>query len=326
MNSQHRHAQFESVGQQRLANQITFIQEEEIFPAVYHDGDIMQLPKLVRPGTQPVLCLDTNKIDVEYIVEQLEPVWSPGDYFLLTWDASNTSDLPYQSFWPFFFFQQRFVQRRMTNQTEKNWRISCLSGFLRHHRLELFRNIKPKVRSDDVVVVNRLNSETFLFENKHRPEIIDLVDSLPWASRPEFLDQDQTFNCVFPSGPTHHPAYQACFNITNETMGRYPGTLVTEKTWKAYRAGCVAVNYGCNGVDEYLQKTGFQVWEPAVGLDFDSKINFITELFDRDDLYDVYQQQLDAVQYNIDRFYSRALLREICDSPLQKIENWLNHK
>jgi hypothetical protein len=122
---------------------------------------------------------------------------------------------------------------------------------------------------------------------------------LPWSNLPAMIDNDDQNLC---NSINHcdnlHPAYNAMINITGETLTG-DDVMITEKTWKAYRSGCLVVNFGSTDTPLYLKQMGLEIWEeydPC--LPIDDKIKLITELFKRTDINQMYEKSTEMIKYN----------------------------
>jgi hypothetical protein len=227
------------------------------------------------------------------------------NYFMLVTDSKYATDMN-TAVWPEFLIAMNQLYNFQITQTKK-YRISYLSGGLRYHRLQLWQQIQPYITDQDIVVVNQFGVENFenTFDHKKIPLALaqeylqQCLNQLPWSNLPGLIDnQDQTlFNSVDP-WDNSHPAYNALVNITGETLTD-DDFMITEKTWKAYRSGCLVVNAGPTYVPAYLKQLGLEIWE-----EYDKclptleKISLIKELFQRDDIADIYQSNSGMIQHN----------------------------
>jgi hypothetical protein len=112
-------------------------------------------------------------------------------------------------------------------------------------------------------------------------------------------------------------------NINGETS-ETDQVLLSEKTWKAYRSGCLVVNYGPEQATQTLKDLGFEIWDEfdQVG-SYDHKANLIIKLMERDDISDLYQQNLDMVKHNVSWFYNPTAIRQVTEMAVLKLENLL---
>ena len=198
-----------------------------------------------------------------------------------------------------------------------------MSGIPKYHRLQLFNKIKPCVTDQDVVVVNNIQANTA--PNKL---LLELMDSLPWTNRPEYIDIPTESDYIYSSQQNNHAAYAACVNITAETVAYVVSAdqdhdrlhFVTEKTWKAYRSGCLVINYGIDTLPNTLRHYGIRIWDDYdICGTVDQKIQRIVDLFDRSDIFDLYQSQIDNVKFNQHLVNSDQFVKRMITSTVDKI-------
>jgi hypothetical protein len=309
--------QLEQVPHQDLVERCTFIGENEFLPSI-DSAELGQLiTDLTSPGTQPVLCLDTNPHDVDSVVSKVAQHLGRKKFFVLQWDADRASS-EFEAYWPSCFLDQRMMPRRPV--AARQYRISMLSGWLRPHRLKAFVAVQNLIHSNDVVVINRIGADVVSLPSN----LAALVSQLPWSNRNIDFDQDQNGPAAHDHG-LKHAAYRACVNVTNETLGPKAGVLVSEKTWKALRAGCMLFHYGCVGIDRYLHKLGFSSWHTQ-SLDWHQQLQDLGTLFARQDLSDEWHQHYHKLQQDIDFFYSDHLLEIMTNDAVYRLQSWLDAK
>lgn len=309
--------QLTQVPNQDLADRCTFIGENEFLPLIDSANLRSVIADLTRPGTQPVLCLDTNPHDVDSIKSRVAKYLGLENFFVLQWNANKASSV-LEAYWPSCFLDQRLMPRRSLEHRQH--RISMLSGWLRPHRLKAFVAVQNLIDSRDVVVINRIGADVVSMPR----DLESLLPQLPWTNRNIDFDQDQ-------NGPAahdhdlHHAAYRACVNVTNETLGPVSGLLVSEKTWKALRAGCMLFHYGCVGIDRYLGQLGFCSWHTQ-SPDWDQQLQDLGNLFARQDLHDEWRHNHHRLQQDIELFYSDHLLAIMTNDSVRRIQSWLDDK
>jgi len=281
-------------------------------------------------GRYPVLCFDSNPIQIEQYISNLSQFYDINNVFVLVWDADPAKVLPANyAYWPAFLLNQRIENTTIFKIRPRQYRISFLSGLVRYHRLKLWITIKCLTTPRDVVVVNAIcpsNFQTTILPGSETDaEIVkQQLNLLPWSNRNEYIDQDQKGWSTNNSGLINHPAYLACVNITGESWYHGQNIFVTEKTWKAYRAGCLVVNYGAERMSEYLKQLGFAIWEQydTVG-NIQQRLSLIDELFRRDDIEELHHQNLNMIQHNLNLFHSKKLVQSLCSPAVEKLKNWV---
>jgi hypothetical protein len=222
------------------------------------------------------------------------------------------------------FYQQK--NKNFQIDQPKQYRVGFLSGSSRYHRIKLFRDIRPYITDQDVVVVNKIGD----FHHSVPPgkltseEIESWWQELPYSSRPEFYDYTGSGNTP-PRNPgsNNHVAYTACVNITGETCNDYQ-VLLSEKTWKAYQSQCLVINFGPSHATTTLKSFGFEIWNQFDQVGSHSyKTQLILAMMQRDDIEDLYFQHVSMIQHNYELFNSKSLLEKIAEPALNKLENLL---
>ena len=299
-------ATFEQMGQKSLSDRLVFLHES----CLYADSEFSLLTDYVRSAAQesrrfPILCLSSNYHPYDKIKKILNADVGNENYFILVADPKYAIDKN-TAVWPEFLILINQLHNFQITKTKK-YRISYISGMLRYHRLQLWQQIQPYITDQDVVRISQFGVENF--ENTFDHEKIPLLyaqdslqkwlNQLPWSNHSELIDnQDQTLLNVGNPWDNSHLAYNAMVNITGETLADND-FMITEKTWKAYRSGCLVVNSGPTCVPAYLKKLGLEIWEeydkclPTL-----TKISLIKELFQRDDIADIYQSHVGMIQHN----------------------------
>jgi hypothetical protein len=300
-------ATFEHIGQKSLADRLVFIHESWLNYNEDSNKIVEQVTSAAKEsGRFPILCLSTNYYPTCSNIKQLLDQ-SIGDenYFILVADPAQGTDKN-TAFWPEFLVLINQLQNFQLGYLKK-YRISYLTGGVRYHRLKLWEAIRPYVNDQDAVVANQFG--VINFENTFDHSKISLaharkclqtwLEYLPWSNQPELIDNaNQTLLNAVSQWDNAHPVYNAMINITGETSTD-DNFQITEKTWKAYRSGCLVVNYGPTHMPAYLKQLGLEVWqEYDQCLPTMNKIALITELFQRNDIADIYQLNIEMIRHN----------------------------
>jgi hypothetical protein len=318
----HSHRQhFDYLGLGNLAKQLTFLFDTSLD---LHNG-IDHAVNVIRNSAKdtnrlPVLCLDLNPYDVESILEKLNQQLDPKTFFVFHSDIrAEVSDAINVAPWPSWLCNQHHETNYQIDQL-KIYRIGFLSGVARYHRIKLMHAVRPWIQHNDVVVVNRFASHMLSAEYKN------LLLDLPYSNRPEFIDNEQNVNNANQSSYNNHPAYAAKVNITAETVGG-DRVLFSEKTWKSYRSGCLTVNFGITNAPAVLEKLGIEIWhEYDQSVDWQHKIDKITELFQRDDIDSIYDKLTPMVEHNQNLVSSKDFVKMLATPAIEKILNLLQSK
>ncbi len=318
--------QFDYIEQSKLASQLAFINEHSLKIQqldAEHDANVIMRCR-AETGRLPVLALDSNPYDIETYINKLENYIDPNLFFVFNPDIRvERSTRLNVSPWPSWLINQHLHENCQIN-LNKTKRISFLSGVPRYHRILLFKKIKPYVRNTDVVVINTFSKS--MFENTipisdKNLEVMHWLDELPWSNCDTYFDTPQEEVCAYLDGWNTHIAYNACINITGETVAG-DQMLISEKTWKAYRSGCLVVNYGINEIDKWLTKIGLQVWEDYKQTD-NTQLDNIVNLFKRNDIEHLYQQNFDKITYNTNLVNSLNFAKHLAESAIEKLNNFI---
>jgi hypothetical protein len=172
------------------------------------------------------------------------------------------------------------------------------------------------------VVVGNAFVQNIPLDVAKNTEHMKLFDQLPWANQAEYLDLDQSKNDITYTDISH-PAYQSCVNITNESWNQDDLLFITEKTWKAYAAKCLVINYGSKGIPAELEKLGIQIWkEYDLDLSYPEKINHIINLFQRNDIEEIYKSNTAMVEHNYQLVTSKQFALDIAAPAINKLLNF----
>lgn len=295
------------------ATRFDFVGEHEILPLLHDPGNSEHLARLLRSRKNPVLCLCTNAVPVSSLVKIAQDIWGEGGFFTLDWDAGSPATAD-RAAWPFFLIEQRHMSRKDT--LSRCYRISMLCGRARAHRLDLWLAVRDLIVPQDMVVMNSFGLAHLAYD---LPPACDL----PWSNHPGHIDyvNRQHLVNVDDTAGTVHPAFRACVNITAESSGSDPGIFITEKTWKSLQSGCMTWHWPGSGIGRYLGDLGFVNW-------FDNHDRApelcARDLFSRSDIWQLYHDNRDLVQQDIELFWSQDLLQHMARPALRSLESWLS--
>jgi hypothetical protein len=311
--------QFDYLGFQKLASQLAFVNDSLLKP--YQNQIETDAELILRCGKEtgrlPVLTLDSNPYDVDSYVQKLNQYLDNKKYFVFHSDIRQSQSW-YNNVapWPSWLMYQHFLPDSQAN-IPKSKRLSFLSGIPRAHRMYLFEQIKPLVTDQDVVVINS-------FQKQHMNLSPDISNSIPWSNRPEYFDSDQNQGAATDMAHISHPAYQACVNITGETLGTGDQVLPSEKTWKAYKSSCLVINYGVEQMPIWLASVGIEIWKPFdLPQDFQIKTKQIKELFASNNIFDMYNDNLAMIEHNKNLVMSKSFCHLLAEPAIKKIESLL---
>lgn len=304
--------QFEYLGLKDAWPKLIFVHEKTFLTSDNLSDQVCLLNKIYQEHSKlPVICLDSNPFDgLDDLANKIQQ-HTATPFFILGCDARlNTYTHSNVGYWPFWLIQQQ-TEPNYQKKSNRSARISFLSGAARPHRLKLFKKIRPWTTPQDIVIVNNYYNGSILIEHQ-----------LPWTNRPELVDVPDAATYIYTSQQNNHAAYAACVNITGETVDAQQTQqhFITEKTWKAYRSGCLVINYGIDTLPDTLKHYGIDIWkEYDVCANTDTKINRILELFQSTDIADWYHARRDQIQSNQHLVSSKSFALKFADSAIKKI-------
>ncbi len=322
----HSHREFfDYLGQTQLASQLCFIHEQTINPWI--DSPLQNAKTIMacrqQTGRLPVLTLDTNPwFNLEEYLQQLDNYIDPTAYFVLASDiqADQLTRSNMASF-PSCLCMVNICNQKI-KPLEKKYRISFLSGTARYHRIALFERIRPFITDQDIVVINKFNMDHFI-SSVPVGIAIDTArwaHELPWQSRSGLIDTDQSKTNADKFHQIDHPAYLACVNITGESNYNDSMTFISEKTWKAYLAGCLVINFGTANLSLTLEKLGLWIWKDYdVGGSENLRVEKIIKLFQQQNIQDLYQQHADKILHNQNLVSSAEFATKLAQVALDKL-------
>jgi hypothetical protein len=323
-NQSHRN-HFDYVGQDSLAKHLAFVHDNSLKinqMDASHDAELIYKCHH-QTGRMPVLCLDSNPYDVETYLTELEKHIDSKNFFVFNPDIREEHSVRSNlAPWPSWLINQQ-LHENMQVDRNKTHRISFLSGVPRYHRIYLFRQIRPWVKDSDVVVINCFRQSQFAntVPRELTTNVQHWLNDLPWSNKVEYIDTEQSCSVANEQALNKHPAYSACINITGETLGYGTQVLPSEKTWKAYRSGCLVVNYGIQDMPTALENLGIKIWkEYDTAQPPELKCEKIVELFQRDDVEDLYHQQRYMIDYNQNLVNSMNFVKKLAQPAVEKLQ------
>jgi hypothetical protein len=321
--------QFASLRLKTIVKGVVFVHERTFLKCTTLEEQIQLLTAAHRETKKiPVICLDSNPFEnLNQLAATLENSTSI-PFFILGCDSCpGAYHHPNVDLWPFWLLQQQ-TEKNYQSRVNPQYRISFLSGVPKNHRLKLFDKIRRCITDQDIVIINRLSFDTVM-----NPDLVSILNILPWTNHKHLLDiplgdtfiKDFSSNC--------HPAYSACVNITAESVSyrlennhNYDSLhFITEKTWKAYRSGCLVINYGIDSLPSTLAHYGFRIWNDYdICGSIDQKIQHIVELFQRSDVFNMYQAHSADIAFNQQLVNSRQLVEKMTTPTVDKIGKIIN--
>jgi hypothetical protein len=208
-----------------LAERLLFLDENFLQINHSNHSEVADNLRLLVSETNryPVLCLESNPVDITNYLNEFSKYYDAGKIFVLTFDANPSKSLPANhAYWPTFLLNQRIENAKTNTIQPRKHRISFLSGIVRYHRLKLLAQIQAQIKPTDVVVVNAIGSKNFSNTIprglESDAEILNQqITLLPWTNKQKYIDQDQNGWSISNNGGIDHPAYLSCVNITGES-------------------------------------------------------------------------------------------------------------
>jgi hypothetical protein len=323
--------QFDTLGYSDLAQHLVFLHENWIQPYAAPEQMCVKVKKAQHDsGRFPVLCFDTNHLPYCDVKQILNREIGENNYFMLVSDPQHDCDKN-TGYWP-YFLAAIYPYKNYQADRPKHNRISFLAGVLRYHRLKLWQSVRNYITSTDVVVINKFLENNY--ENSFDHQQVSLesarqllqqsLPELPWSNQPDLIDtNDQNLLNSSRTWDNAHPAYNAAINITAETITGND-IMITEKTWKAYRSGCLVVNFGPTAAPLYLKQMGLETWEEYDAcLGIDDKINMITELWQRNDIQHIYAKNIEMIKHNQNLVNNINFIKKQSQPAAEKIQAWI---
>jgi hypothetical protein len=320
--------QFAWLNLDSLSHNLTFVHENLFLtqPNIHSQCQLLQRAYL-ETHRIPVICMDTNPFNNldQLAADLVQSTDVP--FFILGCDArANVYTHDRVGYWPFWLINQQ-QERNYQTSVDPQHRISFLSGIAKDYRLQLFSQIQPWITDQDVVVINRLNTVNQVDQQYNK-----LLSTLPWSNKSQYLDIPNNSTYIHQSQQNDHAAYSACVNITAETVAYniapdhdYDSLhFISEKTWKAYRSGCLVVNYPIDSLPNTLAQHGIQIWqEYDVCTTPNKKIHHIIDLFKQHDVFDLFDSRLEITKFNQHQVLSKTFAHNFADTAVRKIKNLL---
>ena len=204
--------------------------------------------------------------------------------------------------------------------TNKTFRFSFLSSQSRFHRLYFFQQVKQYLTDSDcfaVYATNHDNQESFVTNDSikylGRPE--NLTTNIPYFSSTANDRIEEYFDGATTQQQTQftnqHNAFASMFNITGESNIDNDFVFLSEKTWKPIQSRCLFFTLGNIDSAKLLTNLGFLLFDKdKQSLTLLDKINYISNVmrdWDLDACQQLYKNNIDLVEYNYARLYSKEL-------------------
>ena len=204
--------------------------------------------------------------------------------------------------------------------TNKTFRFSFLSSQSRFHRLYFFQQVRKYLTDSDcfaVYATNYTNQASFVNSDsvKYLGRAENLTNDLPYFSSTTNDRIDEYFNSATVQQhlefTNEHNAFASMINIAGESNIRDDLVFLSEKTWKPIQSRCLFFTLGNMDSANLLTKLGFSLFDESnQSLTLLDKISYISTLvkdWDLDMCKQLYKNNIDLVEHNYTRLYSKEL-------------------
>ena len=239
------------------------------------------------------------------------------NFLLLSHNPQDHLTQPRLLFYPHWYHWAWENLHNLSNilEIEKKYKVSCLNGVPRFHRIYNWLTLKEKPYADN-----------FLFSMHRRPD--DLIGSKPrdddynlsdnmletWNSIQSGLGYKTVSLMIKTFADLSHPAYADSYiNLVTETTV-VPKVFVTEKTWKPVASGQLFLIIGNPGTVDYLRSQGVDVFDDIIDhkyyddeTDWQARILKVHRLIEdllEQDLYKINQDTVERRKRNSERFFA----------------------
>jgi len=279
--------------------------------------------EITKRSEQDMLVLDCSTDPFngfERIVKQQLQSHGYQNFRILTGDLSYLDHEDFHIiFYPAFYIEVIELPRHpdsVVSNPDRRWKASCLNGRSRLHRVENYVKIRDRPCFKDMLFT--VHAEQFDLE-KEKKEIENYHTIDPTIiSKYQSLIQDlpkQRRNGDYHS--SHHPAYTDSFvNLVTETSVRQVEIFMSEKTFKPFTTGQMALWLGNPGAVNWLRRLGFDVFDDVIDHGYDMvtdwhhRIELIHQQLDRLSNLDLHQLFVDTQErrlYNQQMLYSEKV-------------------
>jgi hypothetical protein len=227
-------------------------------------------------------------------------------------------------FFPYLYLWQRYSYSPVAQiDSHRQYKVSCLNRQARYHRIENFIKLRQKSYFGDLLFnmlyhYNKKDARRQCKLEFYNQDIITEFEKLIPSTIPVLQDDPHRIDI---------PAYTDSYvNLVTETSVHDNTVFISEKTWKPFMSGQLALWLGNPGTVAHLRKLGFDVFDDIFdGHKYDQELNLNRRIDMIHDLLDnimtiniekIWSDTLSRRQHNIDHFYSanlEKLLTSQCD-------------
>ena len=260
--------------------------------------------------------------------------------FLQTLEYTNTkfNNRCWKISFPLFYWQvKKSTDRFVAKPNSLKYGFSCLNNTNNIHRTLLGYNLHKNNLLDDIIFSQNIVGEAYALDRiAQDAECLNLVNFEKYRKLlPIRYNEPADLNLNFVNDHSiNHDAYTKAYcNIVTETeCEEYPYDrnidlpIITEKSYKPFRAGQIPIMLAARGHIAYLKNLGFEMMEDLLPMDYDQmnvlqKIDTIVAIVSRGNEFieNFYFDHLQEIEHNYQLINSDKVENLI----LQNIKNIL---
>ena len=239
------------------------------------------------------------------------------NFLLLSHNPQDHLTQPRLLFYPHWY---HWCQENLYNcpdllEIEKKYKVSCLNGVPRFHRIYNWLTLKEKPYADDLLF-SMHRQPGHLSDSKLRNDDYDLSNNMleTWNSIQSGLGDKTVSLMIKTIADLSHPAYADSYiNLVTETTV-IPKVFVTEKTWKPVAGGQLFLIIGNPGTVDYLRSQGIDVFDDIIDHKYYDnepdwqarilKVHKLVEDLIQQDLYKINQDTVERRALNREKFFN----------------------
>jgi hypothetical protein len=239
------------------------------------------------------------------------------NFVMLTHDITQHKSRPKLLYYPILYHWVRYqFKRRQITTLPKKYKLSCLNGTLRWHRVYNYFLLKSRADFDDYLCT--LHSQPELEKYLNTTFRADTPDDIiqQWESIKHQLPHRNNINLkskIRADWDISHPAYTNSYiNLVTETD--MSNAFVTEKTWKPVASAQLFLIVGHRSAVAHLRSLGVDTFDDIVDHDYyDSepdwqiriqKIHKVLDQLLSQDLESIYQLTRQRRIANTEKFFN----------------------
>jgi hypothetical protein len=261
------------------------------------------------------------------------------NFLILSSDSSHhlqKSNLVYHPFYYYFLknvLKDQAIGNNRINRVKRRYKVCCLNGTPRPHRIYNYLVLKNKsyyddcffsIHTDPVNIKNNRGDEPLLPNN-----IITEWDNVS-ANLPMFGDTNICSHHIDLS----HPAYRNSYiNLVTETTVAH-NFFISEKTWKPIAAGQLFLLFSCAGSVEHLRGYGIDTFDDIINHDYYDiepdpfkrmfKLHEILDDLVKENLHEIFIKTHNRRKKNMELFYNIDLGKRYTNDIQQLVQNIKN--